>query len=58
MPATARRIKGKWRVAESDGTIVLNKSGTPVDGGGHASKAAASRQATAINISKNVRKGQ
>jgi hypothetical protein len=54
MPAFARKIGKKWRVTEKDGTIVKNKSGTAVDGGGHGSRAAAQRQASAINISQNV----
>lgn len=48
MPAYAKRINGKWRVADDAG-IVKNKAGTPVDGKGHSSKADAEAQARAIN---------
>lgn len=49
MPATVRKIKGRWRVVEPGGALVKNKAGTPVDGGGHSSKSQAERQARAIN---------
>jgi len=53
MPATVRFVGDKYRVVEaSDGTIVKNDAGTAVDGGGHKTKAAAERQAKAINASK------
>lgn len=49
MPATTAKRGKKFRVVESDGRLVLNKAGTPVDGGGHTSEAKAKRQARAIN---------
>ena len=50
MPACVKRIDKKWRVVECNtDTIVKNKKGTAVDGGGHASKSDAVRQAQAIN---------
>jgi len=50
MPACARKRGDKWRVVEcDDGSLVRNKAGTPVDGGGHDSEKAAQRQASAIN---------
>ena len=55
MPATVKKIGNKWRVVEADGTIVKNKSGTPVDGAGHATHAQAVRQARAINAHQQKR---
>jgi len=53
MPACARKRGDKWRVVEcDDGSLVRNKEGTPIDGGGHDSERAAQRQASAINISQ------
>jgi len=50
MPAFARKIHGKWRVAEGrPARPVLNRAGTPVDGGGHRTQAQAAAQARAIN---------
>lgn len=48
MPATVRERDGKWRVVEPSGRLV-KKNGTPVDGGGHATKEKARRQARAVN---------
>jgi hypothetical protein len=50
MPATVKKQSGKFRVVEPSGKLVRNRAGTPVDGGGHASKAKAVRQARAINM--------
>ena len=52
MPAVVQFRGGKYRVVEEDGTLVKNRAGTAVDGGGHGTKAAAQRQANAINASK------
>ena len=49
MPATIKKMGSKWRVVEPGGTLVRNNAGTPVDGGGHISKADAQKQANAIN---------
>ena len=50
MPARVVRRGNKYRVVEPNGRLVRNKAGTPVDGGGHRSRAAAERQARAINM--------
>jgi hypothetical protein len=52
MPATVRKQGGKFRVVEPTGKLVRNRGGMPVDGGGHASKAKATRQARAINANR------
>ena len=52
MPATVAKRGEKYRVVEGDGSLVKNNSGTPVDSGGHATRAAAVRQAQAINANK------
>ena len=50
MPVTVSKRGPKFRVVEAgSGKIVKNRAGTAVDGGGHASKSKASRQARAIN---------
>jgi len=46
----------KYRVVESSGEIATNAAGTAIDGGGHNSKEAAQRQATAVNTSLSKRK--
>lgn len=48
MPVICKLRRGKWRILEPGGTLA-KKNGTAVDGGGHTSKAACSRQAAAIN---------
>jgi len=48
MPAETKKVKGKWRVVHG-GKVMKNRSGTAVDGGGHKSKAKATRQAAHIN---------
>jgi hypothetical protein len=56
MPAMVRKRGNKFRVVEpSNGDsvkLVRGTGGTPVDGGGHKTRAAARRQAQAINASK------
>ena len=55
MPNTVKKVAGQWRVVEAaTGQITKNNAGTAVDGGGHASKMAARRQATAINIHQHA----
>ena len=56
MPAKVAKRGDKFRVVEPDGKLVRNRAGTPVDGGGHSSEAAAKRQASAINVPKGKRK--
>lgn len=56
MPATTTMRDGKYRVVEQNGNLVLNKAGTPVDGGGHNIEKHAKAQAAAINIPKGKRK--
>lgn len=52
MPATVKKIKGKYRVIDADtGRPMRNQAGTSVDGGGHDAEAHAKRQARAINAS-------
>lgn len=58
MPATVKKKGKKFRVVEPDGTLVKGPSGTPVDGGGYASKAKAQAQARAINASKVKKHGK
>ena len=50
MPVEVKRRGDKFRVVEkSNGRISMSIKGNPKDGGGHASEAAAERQARAIN---------
>ena len=57
MPVKAVKRGSKFRVVEtSTGRIAKNRSGTAVDGGGHASQGKASRQASAINTSISRKK--
>ena len=56
MPVTTKKIGGKYRVVESEsGQIAKNRSGTPVDGGGHKTADRATAQARAINASLQKR---
>lgn len=61
MPATVEKRKDKYRVVEKkpNGRTVLvrNAAGSPVDGGGMPNKAAATKQAQAINISQARTRG-
>lgn len=50
MPVRVRKSGSKYRVVERDGAIAKTTKGKPRDGGGHASKEAAARQARAINM--------
>ncbi len=52
MPAKVRIKNGKFRVVHGkDNVTVKNRSGKPVDGGGHITGTAAEKQAAAINRS-------
>lgn len=54
MPATVAKQGEVYRVVEAiDGSLVRGPSGDPVDGGGHATRAAAQAQAAAINATKD-----
>ena len=56
MPVKAVKRGKKYRVIEaSTGKIAKNKGGTAMDGGGHGSKAMASKQARAVNRSLSRR---
>lgn len=56
MPVCVERKGMKWRLTEcKTGKLVKNKAGTPVDGGGHDSKAHAQKQANAININQHAK---
>lgn len=50
MPVTTVKRGKKFRIIEN-GKIAKNKSGTALDGGGHATRPAAVRQARAVNAS-------
>ena len=53
MPNKARKRGKKWRVMHDTPKgprLTKNKAGTAIDGGGHSSKKAAQKQATASNI--------
>lgn len=59
MPALVRRSGDKYRVMHKTRgrlELVKNRSGTPVDGGGHASEEAAIAQARAINAGRRDRR--
>ena len=59
MPVTVQQQAGLYRVVEaSTGRLARNAGGTPVDGGGHASKNKAGRQARAVNRSLSKKKGK
>ena len=50
MPAFPAKIHGRWRVAHGRPTrVLLNRSGSPVDGGGYSSRLRALAQSRAIN---------
>lgn len=52
-PAKVLKRGPKWRVVESQtNLLVRNRYGTPVDGKGHATRAAAQYQAIAINLAR------
>jgi len=54
MPAKVRKRGDKYRVVEErdNRTVLVRRKGTPIDGGGHASKSKAVRQARAVNARK------
>jgi len=51
MPVKVKKIGGKFRVVERDGSIATNRAGTALDGGGHGTKAKAIMQVGAVNSS-------
>ena len=57
MTATVQKRGNKYRVVEKATGSLVKKSNKPVDGGGHASKPAADKQASAINISQARKHG-
>ena len=58
MPLTTKKRGDKYRVIEQDsGHIAKNAAGTALDGGGKKSKAAATKQAQAVNISQARKRG-
>jgi hypothetical protein len=56
MPVHVVKRGDKYRIVEKSGRIATNAAGTAIDGGGHNSKEAAQRQATAVNISLKKKK--
>lgn len=56
MPVHVEKKGNKFRVVEPSGKIAKNSAGTAIDGGGHSSKVAAQKQATAVNISLHKKK--
>jgi len=52
MPVKVAKRGGKFRVVEPSGRIAKTSTGKARDGGGHASRAAAQRQANAMNRKK------
>ena len=56
MPVHVVKRGDKYRIVEKSGKIAINSAGTAIDGGGHNSKEAAQRQATAVNISLKKKK--
>ena len=56
MPVHVEKRKGRWRVVEPSGRIAKTSKGKARDGGGHASKAKATRQVRAINSSLRGRR--
>ena len=51
MPVKVKRLDGKFRVVEADGSIATNRAGTALDGGGHTTKTKAIMQVGAVNSS-------
>ena len=57
MPVKVRKRRGKYRVVEAgSGRIAKSSKGNAADGGGHATKEKASRQARAINAAYSRKK--
>lgn len=54
MPVSIKEAQGVFRIVEMGGKLV-KRSGKPVDGGGHKTRAAALAQMQAINISLKKR---
>jgi hypothetical protein len=58
MPISVDKKDKKWRLVDPSGKVAKNRSGTPLDGGGYASKEHAISQMSAINLSIRRKKGQ
>ena len=56
MPVTIKKKGDRYRIVEEDGKLVMNRAGTPVDGGGHVRKRRAAAQVAAINMSISSKK--
>lgn len=56
MPAKVAKRGDKYRVVEAKTGQLVKRGGTAVDGGGHATKAAAQKQANAINVPAGKRR--
>lgn len=52
MPVSVEKIRGKFRLVESNGLLARNRYGHPVDGGGHNTEKRAQSQARKINAAK------
>jgi hypothetical protein len=58
MPVKVEKKGDKYRVVEAKtGKVAKNKGGTALDGGGYSSKAKAVKQAQAVNMSMERKKG-
>lgn len=55
MPVSVQRINRMYRLTEPGGRIAKTRKGNARDGGGHFSRAAAERQARAMNSGKRNR---
>ena len=49
MPVSVQKRGKKYRIVEPNGRLARTGNGNPRDGGGHASRAKAERQARAMN---------
>lgn len=56
MPVHVEKRGSKYRVVEPSGRIARTPSGKPRDGGGHPSKAKATRQVQAMNMPKGKKR--
>lgn len=55
MPVRVVKQGPKFRIVEPGGKIAKNKGGNSLDGGGHATRNKAIKQAQAVNISLSKR---
>lgn len=56
MPVGVRRINGKYRIVEPDGSIATTPKGHARDGGGHSTRDKALAQMRAMNTPKEDKK--